>query len=118
MGSFTGAVPCQRVTQGHQGWLTTDGNRGESVKVQASLTATPTGGAGAKAGLSDPPYHHGCGRSLTDKSYAGDNRVVAPKSSYRRCGSLPQHMTSGSSDSNIGVLFSKSHQWFGKNFDS
>ena len=61
MGSFPGAGPCQRVTQGHKGWLTTDGNRGESVKVEASLIARATARASAKAGLSDPPSVHGSG---------------------------------------------------------
>ena len=79
MGSFTGAVPCHKITQGLKGWLTTDGNRGESVKVYASLTARLKGRAGTKVGLSDPPMHYGCARSLTDKSYPGDNRVVAPE---------------------------------------
>ncbi len=79
MGSFTGAVPCQIVTQGRNGWLTTDGNRRESVKVQASLTVTLTSETGTKVGLSDPPQHNGCARSLMDKSYPGDNRVVAPE---------------------------------------
>ncbi len=90
MGSFTGAVPCQRVTQGYKGWLSTDGHRAVSTKAKASLTATLTGEAGAKAGLSDPPIRHGCGRSLTDKSYPGDNRVVAPERPQRRRGSLPR----------------------------
>ena len=44
----------------------------------------------AKAGLNDPPIRNGCGRGLTDKSYPGDNRVVAPESPYRRRGSLPR----------------------------
>src|SRR3989338_8081751 len=48
------------------------------------------GQAGTKVGLSDPPFRNGCGRSLIDKSYAGDNRVVASESPYRRCGSLPR----------------------------
>jgi hypothetical protein len=58
MGSFTGAVPCQRVTQGYKGRLTIDGHDRESIKAKAGLTATVTAGAGAKAGLSDPrrPY--------------------------------------------------------------
>ena len=77
MGSLSGADPCQRVTQGHKGALGTDGNRALSVKVKERLTATLTGEAGAKAGLSDPPMHHGCARSLTDKSYSGDNSLVA-----------------------------------------
>ena len=33
MGSFTGAVPCQRVTQGYKGWLSTDGHRAVSIKA-------------------------------------------------------------------------------------
>ena len=65
--------------QGCKGALSTDGNRAESVKAKERLTARPTGRAGAKAGLSDPPIHNGCGRSLTDKSYSGDNRVVTPE---------------------------------------
>ena len=87
---MSGADPCQRVTQGYKGWLGTDGHRAISIKAQASLTATVTAEAGAKAGLSDPPIRNGCGRSLTDKSYPGDNRVVASESPYRRGGSLPR----------------------------
>jgi len=90
MGSFTGAVPCKSVTQGYKGWLTTDGNRRQSIKVQASLTARPKGRAGTKVGLSDPLTRNGCAQSLMDKSYPGDNRVVSPESSYRRRGSLPR----------------------------
>ena len=30
-GSFSGALPSQRVTEGSQGWLTANGNRGDSV---------------------------------------------------------------------------------------
>jgi hypothetical protein len=90
MGSFTGAVPCQRVTQGYKGRLSTDGHRAVSTKAKAGLTASVTARAGTKVGLSDPPMDYGCPRSLTDKSYPGDNRVVAPESSYRRRGSLPR----------------------------
>jgi len=57
----------------------------------------PTGQTGTKVGLSDPPMRNGCARSLTDKSYPGDNRVVAPESSYRRRGSLPQRDIRGPS---------------------
>ena len=48
------------------------------------------GEAGTKVGLRDPPLRNGCGWSLMDKSYSGDNRVVAPESPYRRRGSLPR----------------------------
>jgi hypothetical protein len=30
-GSFSGALPSQKVTEGSQGWLTANGNRGDSV---------------------------------------------------------------------------------------
>jgi hypothetical protein len=44
----------------------------------------------AKAGVSDPRFRSDCGTGLTDKSYPGDNRLVASESSYRRCGSAPR----------------------------
>ena len=31
VGSFSGALPSQIVTEGSQGWLTANGNRGDSV---------------------------------------------------------------------------------------
>ena len=54
MGSLTGAVASQRVTEAPKGSLSAAGNRAKSVKAEGSLTATPTGGAGTKVGLSDP----------------------------------------------------------------
>ena len=54
VGSLTGAVASQRVTEAPNGSLRPVGNRLLSVRVQGSLTVTPTGGAGAKAGPSDP----------------------------------------------------------------
>jgi len=45
---------------------------------------------GAKAGFSDPPTRSGCGRGLKDKSYPGDNRLVAPERPQRRRGSAPR----------------------------
>ena len=53
-GSLTGAVASERVSEAPKGSLRMDGNHSESAKAEGSLTATPTGGAGAKAGLSDP----------------------------------------------------------------
>ena len=58
-GSFTGEVGSYNATEPHNGWLTPDGNRSDSVKAKASLTARPTSRAGAKAGLSDPVMHSG-----------------------------------------------------------
>ena len=53
-GSLTGAVASQRVTEAPKGSLRMDGNHSKSAKAEGSLTATPTGGAGTKVGLSDP----------------------------------------------------------------
>ena len=59
MGSLTGAVSSQRVTEEHKGTLSTVGHRATSVKVEGCLTARPTSRAGAKAGLSDPVVLYG-----------------------------------------------------------
>ncbi len=59
VGSLTGAVSSQRVTEEHEGVLIAVGNREDSVKAQARLTARRTGRAGAKAGLSDPVVPRG-----------------------------------------------------------
>ncbi len=59
MGSLTGEVASERVTEAYKGRLSTDGNRAGRTKAQAGLTARLTGRAGAKAGLSDPPTHCG-----------------------------------------------------------
>ena len=54
VGSLTGAVASQIVTEAREGSLSLIGNQAQSVMAQGSLTATPTSGAGAKAGHSDP----------------------------------------------------------------
>ena len=53
-GSLTGAVASERVSEAPKGSLRMDGNHSKSAKAAGSLTATPTGGAGTKVGLSDP----------------------------------------------------------------
>ena len=55
----------------------------------------------AKAGVSDPLTRRDCGQGLTDKSYLGDNRLVASESSYRRSGSAPLLKTLGRHESNL-----------------
>ena len=52
--SLTGAVASESVTEAPKGSLRMDGNHSKSAKAEGSLTATPTGGAGTKVGLSDP----------------------------------------------------------------
>ena len=87
-GSLTGAVASERVSEALKGSLRMVGNHPKSAKAEGSLTATPTGGAGTKVGLSDPVVWE-CHRS-TDKSYPGDNRLITPKSSHRRSGLAPR----------------------------
>ena len=53
VGSLTGAVSSQRVTEEHEGALIMVGNHEVSVKAQARLTARLTSRAGTKVGLSD-----------------------------------------------------------------
>ena len=54
VGSLTGAVASERVSEALKGSLRMVGNHSESAKAEGSLTATPTGGADTKVGLSDP----------------------------------------------------------------
>ena len=54
VGSLTGAVASERVSEALKGSLRMVGNHSKSAKAEGSLTATPTGGAGRKLGLSDP----------------------------------------------------------------
>ena len=90
VGSLTGAVASEKVTEALKGWLRRNGNPPQSVKAQASLTARGTARAETKVGLSDPTASEWKGCSLPDKSYPGDNRLVFPKSSHRREGSAPR----------------------------
>ena len=59
MGSLTGAVASQRVTEAPKGSLSAVGNHSKSVKAEGSLTARPTSRAGTKVGLSDPAVPNG-----------------------------------------------------------
>ena len=59
VGSLTGAVASQRVTEAPKGSLRPNGNRPERAKAQGSLTARLTSRAGRKVGLSDPTVPSG-----------------------------------------------------------
>ena len=54
VGSLTGAVASERVSEALEGSLRMVGNHSKSAKAEGSWTATPTGGAGTKVGLTDP----------------------------------------------------------------
>ena len=66
MGSLTGVVASQIVTEAFKGFLKANRNRWLSAKAQGSLTARHTGRAGAKAGLSDPAVP--CGRAVAHQT--------------------------------------------------
>ena len=66
VGSLTGAVSSQRVTEEFEGYLGPVGNRTDSAMAKGSLTARPTSRAGAKAGLSDPVV--ACGSAIAHRT--------------------------------------------------
>jgi hypothetical protein len=59
VGSLTGVVASQIVTEAFKGSLKTNRNRRLSVNAQESLTVRPTSRADAKAGVSDPVVPNG-----------------------------------------------------------
>lgn len=65
MGSLTGAVASQNVTEARDGSLRLIGNQPSSVRAKESLTARLTSRAGAKAGPSDPAVP--CGRAVAHR---------------------------------------------------
>ena len=54
VGSLTGAVASEKVTEALKGILRMDGNHSKSVKAEGCLTARLTSRAERKLGLSDP----------------------------------------------------------------
>ena len=59
MGSLTGAVASQNVTEAPKGSLRMVGNHSKSVMAEGSLTARPTSQADTKVGLSDQAIQYG-----------------------------------------------------------
>ena len=59
LGSLTGAVSSQRVTEECNGTLSLVGNQAKSAKVEVCLTARPISRADTKVGLSDPVIPNG-----------------------------------------------------------
>jgi hypothetical protein len=59
VGSLTGAVSSQIVTEEYEGLLGTVGHRTDSAMAKEGLTARLTRRAGAKAGHSDPVVLYG-----------------------------------------------------------
>ena len=88
-GSLTGAVASERVSEALKGSLRMVGNHSKSAKAEGSLTATPTGGAGTKVGLSDPVVLSGNAIAQRIKATLGITGL-SPKSSHRRSGLAPR----------------------------
>ena len=65
VGSLTGAVASQKVTEAPKGSLRLVGNQPSSVKAEGSLTARATARAETKVGLSDPVVL--CGRAIAQR---------------------------------------------------
>ncbi len=89
VGSLTGAVASERVSEALKGSLRMVGNHSKSAKAEGSLTATPTGGAGTKVGLSDPVVLSGNAIAQRIK-LPWDNMLITPKISHRRSGLAPR----------------------------
>ena len=65
VGSLTGAVASQRVTEAPKGSLSLVGNQVSSVSAQGSLTVRETSQAGTKVGTSDLTV--ACGSAVTQR---------------------------------------------------
>ena len=79
MGSLTGAVASERVSEALKGSLRMVGNHSKSAKAEGSLTATPTGGAGTKVGLSDPVVISGIAIAQRIKATLGITGLSLPR---------------------------------------
>ena len=71
MGSLTGAVASQKVTEAPKGSLSLVGNQVSSVSAQGSLTVRETSQAGTKVGTSDPAPPSGRGVAQRIKGTPG-----------------------------------------------
>ena len=65
VGSLTGAVASERVTEARKGKLKLVGNQLLSARAKACLTARPTSQAETKVGSSDPVVP--CGRAIAQR---------------------------------------------------
>ena len=79
MGSLTGAVASQRVTEARDGGLRLIGNQPSSVKAEARLTARQTSRADTKVGLSDPVVLNGRAIAQRIKGTPGITGLSLPR---------------------------------------
>ena len=74
VGSLTGAVASQKVTEAPKGSLNLVGNQVSSVSAQGSLTVRLTGRAGTKVGTSDPAV--ACGSAVRPQRPVGSDCLL------------------------------------------
>jgi hypothetical protein len=79
VGSLTGAVASQKVTEAPKGSLSAVGHRALSAKAEGSLTARATARAGAKAGHSDPVVLNGRAIAQRIKGTPGITGLSRPR---------------------------------------
>ena len=79
VGSLTGAVASQKVTEALKGSLSADGNRTQSVKAEGSLIARETTRASRKLGLSDPAVVSGNAVAQRIKATLGITGLSPPR---------------------------------------
>ena len=79
MGSLTGAVASQRVTEALKGSLRMVGNHSKSAKAEGSLIARHTGRASTKVGLSDPAVPYGRAVAQRIKATPGITGLSPPR---------------------------------------
>ena len=79
VGSLTGAVASEKVTEAFKGSLRMVGNHSQSAKAEGSLTARPTGRAGRKLGLSDPAVESGIAVAQRIKATSGITGLSPPR---------------------------------------
>jgi hypothetical protein len=78
VGSLTGVVASQRVTEAFKGFLVANRNRHISVKVEENLIARQTSRASAKAGFSDPVVLNGRAIAKRIKGTLGITGLLRP----------------------------------------
>ena len=79
LGSLTGAVSSQRVTEELKGTLSLVGNQAASVKVEGCLTARLISRAETKVGLSDPAVPNGRAVAYRIKATLGITGLSPPR---------------------------------------
>ena len=100
VGSLTGAVASERVSEALKGSLRMVGNHSKSAKAEGSLTARPTGRAGTKVGLSDPVVESGIAIAQRIKATLGITGLSLPRV---HIDGVVWHLDVGSSHPGAGV---------------